>query len=375
MGNCKLVLFFTRGVSLQVWDKVGMFDREVVLYQRLQQYGVDVSFVTYGNADDLQYGEKIPGINICCNRWGLPAKIYERLVPWLHRKTLHGADIIKTNQTNGAEIALRVAKHYNKPLIARCGYMLSEFAGKQHGDGSVERRKSLYLEKLTFTQANKVVVTTQDMRDNIIQRIPALQTKVLVIPNYVDTDLFHPASTKHRVSNRLCYVGRLDHKQKNLRSLLGAIKGLGVDLQIIGSGSLEQEIVAEAGKNPHLQLIGQVPNSKLPSYLSQCAAFVFPSFYEGHPKTLIEAMACGLPVITTDVPGIRNVIHHKQTGWLCGTDPDSLREGIKTVLSGEKLRERLGREARKFVVENYSLERILRLELEIYQNILQDNRA
>jgi hypothetical protein len=59
-----LVLFFTRGVSLQTWDRVGMFDREVAIYRRLHDRGVQVSFITYGNRLDLNYADRIPGIRI-----------------------------------------------------------------------------------------------------------------------------------------------------------------------------------------------------------------------------------------------------------------------------------------------------------------------
>ena len=47
--NTRLVLFFTSGVSLRTWDEVGMFEREVAIYRRLQKHGVELSFVTYGD--------------------------------------------------------------------------------------------------------------------------------------------------------------------------------------------------------------------------------------------------------------------------------------------------------------------------------------
>ena len=77
-------------------------------------------------------------------------------------------------------------------------------------------------------------------------------------------------------------------------------------------------------------------------------------------------MACGLPVIGTDVPGIRELIRHGETGYLCGTSPQELREAIKTVLGDRKLQERLGRSARAFVVEHFALEKIVPLELALY---------
>jgi|TARA_Y100000310_G_C20223560_1_gene596837 hypothetical protein len=77
-----LTLFFTRGMSLKVWHEIGMFYREVALYERLRDRGVSISFVTYGDAHDLDYKECLPGIEIHCNRWGLPSRVYEK---FLHR--------------------------------------------------------------------------------------------------------------------------------------------------------------------------------------------------------------------------------------------------------------------------------------------------
>src|SRR5918997_1955963 len=106
MTNLGLILFFTRGVSLRNWDKWGMFDREVALYQRLQERGVQVSFVTYGDSRDLKYTQRLPGINILCNQWKLPYSVYERLLPLLYAPRLQRCDIVKTIQTPGSEVAL-----------------------------------------------------------------------------------------------------------------------------------------------------------------------------------------------------------------------------------------------------------------------------
>ena len=98
--------------------------------------------------------------------------------------------------------------------------------------------------------------------------------------------------------------------------------------------------------------------------------YLHPSLYEGHPKTLIEAMACGAAVLATDVSGIRQVVRHGQTGWLTATDAAALREGIVTLLGDAALRERLGRQARRFVLEHYALDRIVAREYELYVNLL-----
>ena len=111
-------------MSLCRWNESGMFDREVAIYKRLSEFGVFVSFITYGNAEDLKFRNHLPGIDILCNRWELPNILYHRFLHILHWKTLKVCDLIKTNQVNGSDIALRSAKYWNKPLIGRMGYLL-----------------------------------------------------------------------------------------------------------------------------------------------------------------------------------------------------------------------------------------------------------
>ena len=92
--------------------------------------GIQVSFITYGNSEDLKYLEKLSGIKVFCNTWGLPKYIYNKYLHITHRKHLKSCNIIKTNQMFGADIALKAAKYYNKPLINRMGYLLSDATKK-----------------------------------------------------------------------------------------------------------------------------------------------------------------------------------------------------------------------------------------------------
>ena len=100
--------------------------------------------------------------------------------------------------------------------------------------------------------------------------------------------------------------------------------------------------------------------------------FVLPSFYEGHPKALLEAMSSGLPCVGTNVRGIREEIKHGETGYLCGTESEEIAEGIADLLESEHLRTTLGAKARKHAVDNYSLDRVLTIELEVFRKARND---
>src|SRR3546814_21078926 len=99
--------------------------------------------------------------------------------------------------------------------------------------------------------------------------------------------------------------------------------------------------------------------------------FVLPSSYEGHPKTLLEAMACGAAVIGTDVPGIREVIEDGRTGLLCAPTAAALREAIERLLSDEPLRRRMGGNARQQIEMPASLDRVAERARSAYRGPLR----
>jgi glycosyltransferase involved in cell wall biosynthesis len=76
-------------------------------------------------------------------------------------------------------------------------------------------------------------------------------------------------------------------------------------------------------------------------------------------------MACGLPVIGTRVSGIKELIRDGETGLLCETDPDSMRASIQRALGDPDLCKKLGINARKYIEDHFSLQRILDLELAV----------
>jgi glycosyltransferase involved in cell wall biosynthesis len=347
-----------------------MFDREIALYQKYQERGIKVSFVTYGDEHDLQFAHRIPGIEILCNKWrkwGLNWRIYATLIPLLHASTLRKADVIKTNQMLGADIALRAARMWNKPLISRCGYMFSDHVARQYGDGSSRAIKARKLEQHVFKSADRIIVTTDQIRADIELGLPDCHEKIDVIPNYVETDRFFPTDAKKE--RDILFIGRLAN-QKNPTTLLEAAKKVKAQIVVIGNGPLEKELKENYGNmNGRLEWKGNIPNSELPGYMNRSKIFVLPSHYEGHPKTLIEAMSCGMPVIGADSLGIREIIRHGENGWLCGTDVESIGQAIRKLLKDPALAQRIGDNARQFVLQNCTLEDIVEKELKVIKEV------
>lgn len=367
-----LTLFFTRGVGLHTWAQKGMLERELALYHALIERGVRVSFVTHGLAGDLDYCTQTGEIEILCNRKGRSPQRYESWLRILFAKTLAFTSAIKTNQLEGGEVALSAARFWRKPLWARGGYMWSEFLIREHGLESSQAQTALAVESQVFQAANAITLTTPMMQADLLERFPQLANRIRIIPNFVETDRFKPIPLEKQVD--LIFIGRL-HPQKNVESLLHAIENTSTTLWIIGTGPLEADLKARFGDvGGRVCWWGNVPHQELPHYLNQARAFILPSHYEGHPKTLIEAMACGLPVIGAESSGIQEVIQHQQTGWLCLTTPQGIQEAIQTVLGQPMLQIALGHAARQYALDHYALDRIVDLELAVLRRVAGHKR-
>jgi glycosyltransferase involved in cell wall biosynthesis len=370
LSQTRLILFFTRGISLQTWEEIGIIDREIETYKSLLPFVESISFLTYGSKEDFAFASRLDGINILPNKWRLGSNLFSLVAPILYRKEMQQATILKTNQTNGWWTAGIARMLFKKKLVVRCGFLLS-LNYRRKGHHRLKCALVSRLELLGFKVADKIVVATENMKDYIARHYALPRDKIAVIPNHVNTDVFKPLPGIHREPGRICFVGTLK-RAKNLSLLLQAMRDIrGVELVVIGSGPLRDELTKEAKElSIDVRFLGSLPNYQLPTELNRSEIFVLPSLYEGHPKALLEAMACGLPVIGTDVPGIREVIAHGQTGYLCQPTPEDMRRAITRVLGHKELGRQLGERAREFVVESYSIEKILEQELTVLHSLM-----
>ena len=109
----------------------------------------------------------------------------------------------------------------------------------------------------------------------------------------------------------------------------------------------------------------------MPKIFEMSSIVVLPSYREGMPKSLLEAAACGRAVVTTDVPGCRDAILDGRTGILVQLQNSSeLTNGIKKLLSNQKLLNKMGREGRKLAENKFDINKVVKLHLEIYKNLL-----
>lgn len=365
----RLVVFFSRGMSLDGWRRAGILDRELALYRALLPHLEHLAFLTYGGAEEIELASQIPGVEILPNRWGLPSNVYSVLAPFLHRHALAGATIFKTNQINGAWCAVIGRRLFRKKLVVRCGFLWSDFVARVHG-GTWRETAARRLERRAFRAADAVIVAAEADRSTIVERYGIEAGRVNVIPNYVDTAAFRPMPEIAREPGRITFVGRLDD-QKNVMTLIEAVENLpDVTLALIGDGPLRNQLQAAASqRGVSATFLGTRPHAELPTLLNRSAAFVLPSHYEGNPKALVEAMACGVPVIGTRVPGIREILVHCETGYLCGTSAGEIRAALQAVLGDATLRDRMSTGAVAYARATCSVRAAVQRELTLLQSL------
>lgn len=362
----RLVLFMTRGMSLAAWEDNGSLERELALYAAFAQRGWTTTIVSWGGQRDKAIATRYPWLDVCVNQWGLSHAHYEYLMPVLHCRALWRADIIKSNQTNGADCAWRCARLWQKPFVARCGHMWSEFSRQQqHSD--VQARA---IECEVYTQCSRGIVTTKEARDSLVRAYGIDEQHVEIIYNYVTSTWYEaPLPPYHRPGSAVVtQVGRMA-EQKNLPALIEACAGLPVTLRLVGDGPLREALRQHATTlGARVEFYGTVPSAELPLLLGESTVVTLVSHYEGQPRAMVEAMARGCAVLGTRVRGIEELIEDGVNGLLCSTDAPSIRAGLERLLADAALRERLGTQAREYA-QRFRLETIAAQELRLYAQL------
>ncbi len=373
----KFALFLTQGTSLKLWDEKGWLHggAPIQSYNRWADFFDTLYFVTYGGKEDLRYGDflnkkivVLPKPNWLKGLKGLklPTLIYSVLSPWIHRRVLKNVDIFYSAQMQGAWSAAIAKYLFKKKFILHCGYLWS--TGELGRWPWLKRKILPLIESAVYRSSDFIIMTSEHAKQYIQDHYGIDPRKIDVTRNPVDTDLFKPLSIKQKPKS-LIYVGRLE-KEKNPWAVFKALVGLKVPLTVVGRGSLEKSLKEYAVRNGlSVDFKGNIPNNDLPDLLNQHSLYIMPSFYEGSPKALLEAMSCGMAVIGTNVQGIDEILIHRENGYLCEPSPESIRDAVITLSEDPLLARKLGKNARKYILKNCDLNQKIEKELKIYKRV------
>lgn len=214
-----------------------------------------------------------------------------------------------------------------------------------------------------------------------------------IIPMGVDTARFsgvqHARRSEYGPAHNILVVGRLAEK-KGVEYLIRAMPLIramvpGAKLTIVGDGprkSMLENEVKTAGMEAAVTFEGARPNSELPRYYANANLFVAPSVVADDGDTealgvvLLEASGCGLPVISTRVGGIPDVIKHDETGVLVEQkSPDEIAKAAISLLLDRGRAQALGSAARKHIVENFGWDSVARRFASLYEQLTEPRPA
>ncbi|MEQ6120045.1 glycosyltransferase [Reichenbachiella sp. MALMAid0571] len=268
----------------------------------------------------------------------------------------------------GGYIAMHLSRNLNIPFVITEHMTPFPFSSYQK-NGKISK-----LVTLPLAEASKTICVSDFLKRSIAGKAKA---NLCVINNFVDEDFFTP---KQKISDRndpisLLFIGRLV-PQKGLDILLKALKillksKLHIELKIGGTGENEKEyqlLCNELGLGNNVVWLGNLDRNQVKHYLQQCDAFVLPSRNENNPVVILEALACGKPVITTSCGGPEEMITEAEGLIAKPENPDDLSNKIK-ILS-DNLSIYNATTTRNNFMENHSSKMSTNKLLDIYKSVV-----
>jgi len=238
--------------------------------------------------------------------------------------------------------------------------------------------KKKFLSESLFLKKAKMIIARHTLLKDWLINIAGLNYKMIkVVPGCVNTEMFKPWFNRERQNKPLTvlYVGGL-RITKGLdiliRSMSFIVRELDdVKLLIAGEGPMKSyllKLVNDLKLRANVSFLGHVPRHTLPSLYNKADVFCLPSFYESFGFVVLEAMSCGLPVVASNVGGIRDIVRNGVDGFLVTPgDIDELSEALIRLLLNAELRRRMGSSARGRVVSDFSPEVVARKTVEVYE--------
>jgi glycosyltransferase involved in cell wall biosynthesis len=235
--------------------------------------------------------------------------------------------------------ALLLARVFRKPVVVSArGSDVNQFA-----DYPVIR----WCLRYTLSRATRVIAVCQALKEAMI-RLGIPGEKISVIPNGVDCGTFHPLS-KDEARRRLGLTSRttilsvggliprkgFDLLIKALKILLDEVHQKELFLISVGEGPYRNELeklVSSLHLSEHVRFVGAVPHQELYVWYNAADLFCLASSREGWPNVILESLACGTPVVATDIWGVPEIICSDEVGLLMKRDEHSIAETISRAL-------------------------------------------
>jgi glycosyltransferase involved in cell wall biosynthesis len=370
------------------WDWV-LYNFRLPLARALREKGFEVVFV-------CPYGEYVPKLKEGGFRWIHWAIVRRSLNPVRELVAiLHLASIYQREQP-------QIVHHFTiKPnfygsiaaLLARRDKVINTFTGlgflfSEHPLAIGLRSSVLPLAKLAFRASKgwSVFQNRQDLETCLRLRLVLPERVVVIDGSGIDTRKFHPnhdsPPDNHEHPIVVLMAARLlwDKGVREFVEAARVLKARGLQFEFWLAGKpdngnpmcVPEEFLKEWRGEGLINWLGH--RDDMPNLLQQVDIAVLPSYHEGVPRFLLEAAACGLPLVATDIEGCRVVVRDGVNGFLVPVkDPYALADAIETLIKKPELRRQMGIASRKIVEAEFDERIILNKWLALYDRVLNSD--
>jgi len=359
------------------------------LAKHLSQDGHDVHFIGYDSdsnpKDMVAQGVKlhrVKRVDYPCLKsepyvWSLASqatRVAER----------EGLDLLHANYAVPHALSAYLAREALKTKGKHLPYVVTGHGSDIHTNGAKDEINPIL--RLALNGADALTYVSKDLQ-SIAKDVLGVDKDGRVIPNFVDTDIFAPGSTGLRneldipqdafvvghVSNfaPVKQTGDIADVASNMR---GANTLHNVYFLMVGDGEhrsvLERE-VERRGLSGHFIFRGRRLSEEVVSSYRVMDSLILPSKHEGNPLTLLEAMACETPVVGYDVGGVSETIGAGGGFLVPNRDGAAMGSQLSKLKADKALRERVGREARKNVMEKFSVSGVMSKYLDVFREVVE----
>lgn len=241
---------------------------------------------------------------------------------------------------------------------------------------------TLYYERrnLNDPKIKKIKCLSMGEKHEVVNYYNVDEEKIAVIPNGVDLNEFRP-DPKKRAEIReelgfdneeiILMFSANEFKRKGLEYVIKSLPAVSTNIKLMVVGRDDsvpyKKLASSLGVSRRVIFSGFVPDIK--AYYLASDIFVFPTFYEAFSLATLEAVACGLPILATNVNGTGELIHHGYNGFFITRDEKDIANRINVLTQDEKLRRFMSLNARK-TAENYSWKAAAEKTLKLYKTVL-----
>lgn len=235
---------------------------------------------------------------------------------------------------------------------------------------------SLAIERRVLENSKAIISLSRAVKQNILDFVSVPEDKVRVIYSGVDTEIYKPMDVQQK--DAILYAGRIS-PDKGIDILMEAFKIVQkehphMELLLDGPQPWKEymEKLSHRAEELNCRFLWNLELNELIKLYNQTLFTVLPSRSEAFGRTIIEANACGKPVVTSDLPCFKEIV--TKNGLISKLDPADLAEKMMVLIEDDKLRKKMGKDARKIAEEKFSWKVIAQDYLKLYEEVSNENR-